>query len=681
MTRTDRPTFFRRLVAASLLGLAAASPARPAEAQTTLSAQGGLEQYYKSEHWLPVQVTLTNQGEAVRAEVRARFASGEGGTEFRIPPRELQGQANQVHTLYIKSPVSYSTQALVLDLYRDGRLINTIRPPLRMLNDGDWLVVGIGAEDSTLKQLTTARLTNTQLAPSLRPWMRASSQPQVAVASLQPGEVPDRWQGLEAANMVVIGDVSEREFTGERAAALRDYVAAGGTLVITGGVDWQRLTSPFYSELLPVRVTGGGTLTGLPHPQVRGRGFSGGGTYPIALAEPLPGATVMDRHQGRPAIVRGTRGAGRVYFLAFDPARPPFRNWEGSVDFWKSLLLDPRDSRLLQAIATSEANNGQWNPGFGGTGGQPRLADAPYAISQLDIPAFYVVAIFLLAYIVVLVPVNYFVLKAKDKKEYAWLTTPAIVLVFSVAAYMIGYGFKGGRTLLVKVGVIEANTGQSAAPFVSYAGLFSPRKTGYDLQVAAGGDGAAGSPSALLSEPQSQRGSQGMRVLFEDSQKIEDFAVDMWAMRVVKTEGVARLGSGVTADLRRTGKAVSGKVRNQTPYALEDCHLLLGGRAVPVGTLGPGQEVSVDAELGTQGSGTLVPPSLLTNIKGSREEQRMKQAVLQPLSTLSYSNQGGLPAPNHPVLIGWVRESVARIQINGGTPREQSATLMVVHLK
>ncbi len=669
------------MLAASLLGLAAASLARSAEAQTTLSAQAGLEQHYKSEHWLPVQVTLTNQGEAVRVEVRARFASGEGGTEFRIPPRELQGQANQVHTLYIKSPVSYSTQALVLDLYRDGRLINTVRPPLRMLNDGDWLVVGIGAEDSTLKLLTTARLANTQLAPSLRPWMRSNTQPQVAVASLEPGEVPDRWQGLEAADMVVIGDVSEREFSVERAAALRDYVHAGGTLVVTGGVDWQRLTSPLYSELLPVRVTGGGTLTGLPHPQVRGRGFSGGGTYPIALAEPLPGATVLDRHQGRPAIVRGTRGAGRVYFLAFDPARPPFRSWEGSSDFWKSLLLDQRGGGLLHAIASTEVADGQWNAGFGGSG-QPRLADAPYAISQLDIPAFYVVAIFLLSYIIVLVPVNYFVLKAKDKKEYAWLTTPAIVLVFSVAAYLIGYGFKGGRTLLVKVGVIEANSGQPAAPFVSYAGLFSPRKTGYDLQVA-GGDGAADTPAALLSEPTSQRGSQGMRVLFEDTQKIEDFAVDMWAMRVVKTEGVTRLGGGVTANLRHTAKAVSGKIRNQTPYTLEDCHLLLGGQAVPVGNIAAGQEASVDAERGTQGSGTLVPASLLTNVKGSREEQRMKQAVLQPLSTLNSSAQGGgiAVSPDHPVLMGWVREPVARIQVNGGTPREQSATLLMVHLK
>lgn len=670
----------RPSLAALACALATGCLVQPAAAQTTMTAQAGLEQYYKSEQWLPVQVNLTNQGQPVRAEVRARFATGgDSGSEYRIPQRELQSSANQNHTLYLKAPVSYSSQSLVLDLYRDGRLINTIRPTLRMLNDGDWLVAGIGNEDSTLKQLTTARLSPTQLAPSLRPWMRSGSQPQVQVANLEPGDVPDRWQGLQAVDMLVIGDLSEREFTNERAAAIRDYVTAGGTLVITGGIDWKRLTAPFYRDLLPVKVTGGGTASGLPSTQARGGGFSAGSAYPIALSEPLPGATVMDRYQGRPMVVKGKQGAGRVYFLAFDPARPPFRAWEGSVEFWKSLLLDPKESRVLHSIASTELSDNPYG-GFGG--GQPRLSDAPFAISQLDIPAFYIVALFLLAYIIVLVPVNYFVLKAKDKKEYAWLTTPAIVLVFSVAAYMIGYGFKGGRTLLVKVGVIEANAGQGSAPFLSYAGLFSPRKTGYDLQPTSGAGSASDTGTVLLSEPAREQSGRGIRALYGDeAQKVEDFAVDMWAMRVVKSEGIVRLGNGVRASLDTSRKKLSGKIANETPLTLRECQLIIGGQAIPLGDLNPGQEVPVEATRPSQATGTLVPPSLLTSIKGSRDEQRMKQALLQPLSTLSGSGAASWTAGSHPILMAWVREPIASIQINGGAPREQTATLLLVHLK
>ena len=144
----------------------------------------------------------------------------------------------------------------------------------------------------------------------------------------------------------------------------------------------------------------------------------------------------------------------------------------------KSAFASWNETWRGQRVEASVRRDDNSQFGYGRYSGAPtRLADAPFAIPQLDIPAFYVVALFLLAYIVVLVPVNYFVLKAKDKKEYAWLTTPAIVLVFSFGAYLIGYGFKGGRTLVVKAGLIRigGSSSPSAAASSSSAWVRSRR--------------------------------------------------------------------------------------------------------------------------------------------------------------------------------------------------------------
>jgi hypothetical protein len=322
------------------------------------------------------------------------------------------------------------------------------------------------------------------------------------------------------------------------------------------------------------------------------------------------------------------------------------------------------------------------NP-YGGVVSGSRLASAPYAISQLDIPAFYIVALFLLAYIIVLVPVNYYFLKARDKKEYAWVTTPAIVALFSIGAYAIGYGFKGGSTLLVRVGLVEARSGHDSAPHLTYAGLFSPRKTTYDVQLAAT-DAASSADAAatLLSEPQGSGPVGGLRIVQADSSpRVDEFGVDMWAMRVLKGEGVTRLGGGFAGTMRRVGKGITGEIRNNSPYTLESCRLVVGNSVHPVGDLGPGKTISVNEKsLKPGASGTLLPMTLLEKLDGSRDEQRIRRAVLQPLCGASVVGASGWQPPKGPMLLGWVKEPIARVQINGREPREQAATLMIVHL-
>jgi hypothetical protein len=514
--------------------------------------------------------------------------------------------------------------------------------------------------------------------------MRGSSQSRVNVAVLRPERTPDRWHGLDMADMVVLSGVSERDFTPEQLRALRDYVVAGGTLIVTGGINWNRLTTPFFAELLPVTVSGSRTVSRIPALSAAvGRPLTDGSAFVVSTGTAKAGADVTISLDGTPIMAGWSRGSGRVGYLAFDPALPPFRTSPALPSLWKQVLLSHARDGIIPAVTAGEYYE-QWMGGMGG--GAVRLADAPYAIPQLDIPAFYIVALFLLAYIVVLVPVNYFVLKAKDKKEYAWLTTPAIVLVFSVGAYMIGYGFKGGRTLLVRVGVIEARSGQDAAPSLAYAGLFSPRKAGYEVQLASEDRQAqADAESALLSEPAAMRPGKAMRVIEGDTRKLDDFAVDMWAMRVVKSEGIARLGRGFGAAVRMNGSRVQGTVTNNSPYALDDCVLVFRGRVTKVGALEVGKTAEFSAQApGGWGGGTLLPAALLNEVRGNRDQERMRRAVLQTLCGGSGAVRYAPPqSQDTPMLVGWVREEapVVKLNVNGGRPRELAATLMVVHLE
>ena len=95
----------------------------------------------------------------------------------------------------------------------------------------------------------------------------------------------------------------------------------------------------------------------------------------------------------------------------------------------------------------------------------------------LDAPGADVVGLFLLAYVLILVPINYLVLKRLDKKEWAWVTVPALVVVFAVTTYGVGYAAKGSSVFVNRAAVVETTAGERQAGLYTELGLFSPHRT------------------------------------------------------------------------------------------------------------------------------------------------------------------------------------------------------------
>jgi len=632
------------------LSLAAALAGGPAAAQTAMTVEGGLGGSYRAESWVPLRVTLTHAGAPVRAELRARFRLyGEGATECRLPPRDLAAGANEAHTLYIRAPETYTGHALIVDLLRDGRKLTSTEPPLRLAGPEAYLVAGVGRPEATafLNALTTVQLRPRPGSPLARSGQMVNAPPVVGL--LTPAALPDRWQALQGADLVVLAGVGERELSSEQAGALRDYLTAGGTLVVTGGLNWNRLATPFYRDLLPIRVSASAVAPGWrkgPRSAI-----------PIATGAATPDARVLESAGRWPLVAERPYGLGRVVFTAFDCSTEPMASWRGLRDFWKDLLTGPRRASLIDAARPGSEARG-WGP-------YEVLADAPYSVPQLDIPAFYMVALFLAGYILVLVPGNYFLLKRRDRREWAWLTTPLIVLAFSAGAYGIGYALKGGRTRAVQVGLLETRAGAQAGRLLAYTGLFSPRKAGYDVRPFWPRPGL---PGALLDEPRGARPRTGLRVRWEDGmQTLEDVGIDMWAMRVIEGETIVPAGKGIRVEQGSGG----ARIVNDTPWLLEACQLTWGGTTRTVGDLRPGQGV-VAPEAG--GGPPATRSAFQDNGRAAGEVGRLRKAALAAVPP-ELGTQ-----PTTPSLRGWVSEPLLPLEVDRRRPEGVAQTLVVAHL-
>ena len=276
--------------------------------------------------------------------------------------------------------------------------------------------------------------------------------------------------------------------TEAQADALRGWVAGGGHLIVCGGVDPSRFASAFYNGLLPATI-------GAARPAVHLPGVGPVGALTLT-PKPLPGVRVLPRCRpdGSPLVVAGPYGAGCVTLTAYDPTAKGFQSPAfDSGALWRTLLTagPAASAAVLPHVAAREEN---YHPGAYYGGDTQLLSDAVMRGPSLDAPGTEVIGLFLLVYLIALVPANYLVLKRLDRKELAWVTIPLLVLLFAVGTFGVGYAAKGGSVFVNRAAIVETTAGRREAGVYAELGLFSPHRTSYDLSLP-GANGLAAIPN------------------------------------------------------------------------------------------------------------------------------------------------------------------------------------------
>ncbi len=646
-----------------------------AEAQTTLSATAGLAGYYRPGQPTPVRVTLDNGGPATRVTVNLFETFGgvnqEGPPACQLPHVRLPAGARQRYFLYpVASRVARAPAVVTLE--DSGRELQRLGLTPLPLGADDRFMVALGGGTDSLKSLSGQVLSSVA-----RPY------PTLQVGVALPDELPTQAQGFLAADLLYLGDLNADELDPGQQAAVTDWVAAGGTLVVSGGASWARLRHPFYSRLLPVEPNGSqvvndaaalSTVGGAPGPA--GRPF-------LAARSRVIGDRTVSilKSGGEPLLVRGRYGMGSVLFLAFDPGSPPFREWHGVTRFWLTLARGSAARRnYLDAVLRGEQQEYVGMPGA--TSGTATvlpplaLAQAPAALSRAELPGFWVVAGFLIAYVIMLVPATYVFLRRGRRLELAWLTSPAIVLLFLLGAYGIGYTIRGGELLLVRAAVVEAGTGSARGQQVTYAGLFSPRRATFRIATSRPGTWLREVDPAAGSEQDAQRRSI---VNALEPARFDAFRQEMWDIGFFRASGAIDLGAGFVLERAGGGQ----RLVNRSPFDLEDCLLVQDQGHRRLDPLPRGSAVALRAPQGSATApgetGTLLPSAVVSNLSGSAEERRLKEAMLAPFTQMR-PGRGPASPLRHPVLVGWAREPAADLLVDGRQVPGRSATLVLIHL-
>ncbi len=472
--------------------------------------------------------------------------------------------------------------------------------------------------------------------------------------------LPETWLGYDGVDLVVLGQAAVRDFAPEQKVALEQWVRAGGTLVLSTGSAWHRYRDSFAEELAGVKLVRSGVLSSLD-------GLADRYGEPVALrakvlvceARALRGK-VLAREGEVPLLIAGSAGLGKTFFLSFDAGTRDLRLWKGSERLWQEMFL------------SAGPDSGSW----------PLSAESAQtwltSVSGMKLPPVSLVSIFLGVYLVVLVPVNYLVFRARRRLEYAWVAGAVAAIMFAVGAFRIGNLYRGSEVILSELSLIRMDAGSPSARIDTWWTLFSPRLADYDLELDAGMlvRQASMEPGAVTVLPT-------LRLFEDDKVRMPDLRVNMWAARAFRSRSYSELGGGVDSSVAMKGSMLAGTLVNNTSFSLEYCLLAMGRQLIPVGRIAAGESSVVKAEMAGdlwrwEGGG-----SMDAHV-GGREEtptesgRMMRDARVELLHSLG--DLAGGRGPGSATLLGFVDEPVHGLDLLGMKVDRRSLALVVMDL-
>jgi len=620
------------------------SPSPQTNADITIEARALLGGHVRPGAWTAVAVHLTNDGPAIDGELR--IGSGTGTTSQYGLEVHLATGANQQVTLYAQTQIFGSK--INVDLAVGDQVIARQVVTIRSHDAYSPIVAVVAEQPQGLLPQINAALVNPNVATG-------------TVITLTAADLPPRVEAWAAIDRLVWQDVDAADLTEAQAEALRLWLGAGGQLIVVGGTTGTTTLRGFdlpADDLLPFDPTR--TVDVAPSDLVSlvGPLPSDAATTP-AVAGLLRRGSILARSGDDVIAAQQSYGRGMVSLIGFNPAERWLADGSTASTLWH---------RLLPAVTSQALNPLQL------TDDSP-IVYAMQNVPQVALPPIEQLFVLLVAYIALIGPINYIVLRRLDKREWAWITIPALVVVFAVGSYGLGASLKGSDVIVNEVGVVRASQGSGRGIGQVYVGIYSPSRRTFSVSIPGG---------ALLSNPISQVQSTGseqpLDVLFGSAAShLRNFEVGFGVVRGFRAEAPADAPQ-IESDLHLGSGRLQGTVTNRSDSTLENIAVVFGGGVAILDSLEAGKSSTIDIDITTSNQygyqlserifGSSFPRDAVT-----ARAVYTRRAVIDLLSSYDRPLTADMP-----LLLAWRTGSVVDVNLAGEQPNRIGDALYMITL-
>lgn len=576
--------------------------------EPTFQVTAGFDGRARDGNWIPVQITLRNDGPDFSGTISIRTSNAQANGVFPgVPispssyqkPITLPNGAQKQVTLYV--PLYYGMQSVIVNLLNsNGNLVQSQVTNVNLINSGD-IFVGILSDSTTgFGPLSAVSLPNSG-GSVITEFLTASTLPAIADV-------------LKNFNFIVLDNFSTRTLSQNQIFALQTWVNEGGVVLAVGGPEWQRTLSALPPSLLP--VTANGTTMLPPGTSILPVGSSGAqnsdsdelqsavtiSTATTASGTALSYTETVLASGTVPLIVQAHHGKGSICYLALDPTLEPIVGWTGASTLWKDLLL-----RTLGDNAFAS----QFSSGY-------LQVAPPFSIDSLlqtllpnTIPSPWLLAVLLIGYLVVLGPVRFLFVRSHKRRDWNWRIILGSIAVFSLLTYGLALHEKGTSILSNSISIVQLSQDGSTEHTTTYLGVFVPNQGNFQVHVPGNGL-VQPSPNDYYSGSFNGNGGQTDTTITPvgDGFDVNLLGVNTWTLHSVVSEQDHPMSGRIVSHLVLQNSTLTGTVTNTLGYSLRDVYVLMPNSYVGIGNLAPGQTQQVNLSLNNATSNAVTGPAI-----------------------------------------------------------------------
>ncbi len=640
-----------RCVIAAVLVLAVLGPGASiagAADPPTMTARVLLQGHARLGSWMAIEVHLVNSGPSISGELRLQGGT-QGGTRYATAV-QLDSPSDKTWVLHAQPP-SFGQQLEVVLASADQILLR--QKVAVTIHDPGQLVVGVVAE-------AAPKIVGTLSLPAVQ------NQQSAVIVPLTVADLPTRIEAWSALDRLIWQDVDASTLSADQLTALRGWLALGGRLVIVGGTAGIGTLGGFPDDLLPYRPTATVDVAPASLISLLGTPPAGAGDLP-AMAGELTHGRVLATSGDRVVAAQATYGSGSVTILGIDPTVGWAAQAATGHSLWPALI----PTRSEGTVGMSDDS---------------QIVSAVGNLPSLALPPLGGLLLLLFGYIALIGPLNYLILRRIDRREWAWITMPVLIVGFAVGAYAFGSALRGSSVIVNEVGIVRGAPDAVEGSAQVYLGIFSPARGTYQVSVPGG---------ALLSSPISGDIFGGAGATLDVVQgdppgpsRVRDLAVGFGSLRTIRAESQAVVPK-IHAELSLVNGTLTGTIRNDSAVKLEKPAIVLGGNVRVLKDLQPGEVAPVSLPILTS---TAFGQSLSDRIFGqiffgqtgstsetARRDQTRHQVVDQLTYDPQFGNSGRLSSDG-PVLLAWGRDPILDVAVEGQSTNRVSDVLFDISL-
>ncbi len=357
--------------------------------------------------------------------------------------------------------------------------------------------------------------------------------------------LPWDWTGYDCLDLMILHDPEWSQMNEYQARAIAAWVNNGGKLLLVLG-SHPLPSDHVLAKMLPFAV---GPAREVPLTQAKmARWELRHPAKQSVTCWTLPAAKgwkTLTINGNVPYFSRGLVGFGTVGVLGFTPTELSIA--EPAAGLWCDILreFDPRCGPQWTG-GPAESNV---QPAFNGEG-QTNGAVTPenevigylQSIPEMRPLSIWWIIALLSVLALVLGPLDYFVLKKLDRLPLTWITSTAVIVLFSVGAYFGVEKIRGGLMQVRAVTVIDAVQGQPNSCWsTTLCGIFAPSSDSYKLAGPKGNQWWSAlsptGPSGINSFPENQEATRNIYCAQQDGGNIPSaLPINIWSMQHLRAE-------------------------------------------------------------------------------------------------------------------------------------------------